>query len=94
MGLFSVICKKDILIEILIKLKEPLDVNLQFEIIEDFKKINELSEALNTLKIIINYAMTTSANTDELVSHFIKKIYSDLEIRSAEFFLKTKVNIF
>ena len=77
------------------KLKKPLDVKLQFEIIEDFKKINELSVEVNTLKIIINHAMAASA-TDKLVSHFIKKMCSDpfRPKRSADFFLKAKVKLF
>ena len=74
--------------------KESLDINLQIEIIEDFKKTNELSEALNALKIIINYAMTTSSDPKLSVNQFMKKIYTELEIKSSESVLKNKVNIF
>ena len=71
--------------------KESLDINLQIEIIDDFKKTNELSEALNALKIIINYAMTASSNSNEPVINFMKKIYTDLEIKTSEVVLKNKV---
>ena len=71
-----------------------MDINLQIEIIEDFKKTNELSEALNALKIIINYAMTTSSDPKLSVNQFMKKIYTELEIKSSESVLKNKVNVF
>ena len=72
--------------------QESLDINLQTEIVDDFKKTNEISEALNALKIIINYAMTTSSNSNETVINYMKKIYTELEIKSSEAALKNKVN--
>ena len=57
------------------------------EIVDDFKKTNELSEALNVLKIIINYAITTSHDPNELVIKFMEKIY----IKNSETPLKNKV---
>jgi len=68
-----------------------LDINLQLEIIDDFKIANELSEALNALKIIINYAMTTSSDPKLAIIQFMKKIYTELEIKSSESVLKNKV---
>jgi hypothetical protein len=68
-----------------------LDINLQIEIIDDFKIANELSEALNALKIIINYAMTTSSDPKLAIIQFMKKIYTELEIKSSESVLKNKV---
>ncbi len=68
-----------------------MDINLQLEIIDDFKIANELSEALNALKIIINYAMTTSSDPKLAIIQFMKKIYTELEIKSSESVLKNKV---
>ena len=57
------------------------------EIVDDFKKTNELSEALNVLKIIINYAITTSHDPNELVNDFTEKI----SFKKSETLLKNKV---
>lgn len=68
-----------------------MDINLQIEIIDDFKKTNELSEALNELKIIINYAIATSCDPKLSVIQFMRKIYNGLEIKSSEAVLRNKV---
>jgi len=52
------------------------------EIVDDFKKTNELSEALNVLKIIINYAITTSHDPNELVIKFMEKIYTEPPLKN------------
>jgi hypothetical protein len=70
-----------------------LDINTQIEIIQDFKKINEISEALNTLKVIMNYASTLSTDSREKISSFVRKIYyNDLQlVKESEQILKEKI---
>lgn len=58
---------------------------------DEFKKANELSEALNTLKIIINYAITTSARPNETILSFIHKIYTDNLAKQSEIILKSRI---
>jgi hypothetical protein len=53
--------------------------------------MNETSEALNIIKIIINYSKAASANSDLSISNFIKKIYADESLRHAELVLKFNV---
>lgn len=69
-----------------------MDPSIQLQITEEFKKINELSEALNTLKIIINYAATTSVEPNELIAQFIKRIYFDSMVKNSEIVLKSTVS--
>jgi hypothetical protein len=71
--------------------QEPIDLNLQMEIVDDFKMTNELSEALNALKIIINYAMSTNSKSNESIINFLKKIYTNIEIKASEAVLKSKI---
>ncbi len=52
-----------------------LDASTQFNLVNEFKKINEVSEELNVLKIVINYACTTSVNSEISVASFVDKIY-------------------
>lgn len=70
-----------------------LDLVTQCDINDEFKKIDEISEALNIVKIIINYASTLSVRSSESLSSFIKKIYSNDSnlVKHAEQMLKTKI---
>ena len=73
--------------------KTLLDLNTQLDLINEFNKINEISEALNTLKVIINYASTLSADSSESIRLFIKKIYSNDSslFKLSEQILKSKI---
>jgi hypothetical protein len=68
-----------------------MDPSIQLQITNEFKNINELSEALNILKIIINYAAATSVEPDQPISYFIKRIYFD-NIKNSETVLKSTVS--
>ena len=59
-------------------------------IFNDFETIEQTAEALNVLKILINYAKTTSADRNEYISDFTKKIYID---RNVESILKPNVKL-
>jgi hypothetical protein len=48
---------------------------------------------LNVLKIVINYAKATSANAEEKVSTFMKKIYFENSMKNYEMILKLNVKI-
>ncbi len=76
-----------------IEQKTLLDLATQTDLIDEFNKINEISEALNTLKLVINYASTLSADSAETISSFIKKIYSNdpALFKQSEQILKTKI---
>jgi hypothetical protein len=83
-------------VSIFIKLNEVVkqnqaDFKLQMEIMNDFKKINDLSEALNKLKIIINYAITTSADSTESIGSFLNKIYTGDLVKQSESILSSKI---
>ena len=69
-------------------------MQLQLEIFDNFKKIMDLSEALKKLKIIINYAITTSSDPNETIASFLRKIYSGDEVKEAETILSSKVSYF
>jgi hypothetical protein len=73
--------------------QETLDMGVQLEIIDEFKKIDELSEVLNVLRIVIKYAITTSANPQESIALFIRKIYTESseKQKQVESLLKTKI---
>lgn len=71
--------------------QEAVEMSVQIEIVDEFKKIDELSEALNMLKIVINYAITTRADAEQTVSSFIRKIYAESAAKHAEQMLKTKI---
>ena len=53
--------------------QELVDEATQKAIYEEFKQINETSEALHVLKTIINFACTTSHNSGIPLFEFIKK---------------------
>lgn len=63
----------------------------QTEIFNEFKTINEVSEGLNVLKIVINYAKATSASPEEKVAGFMKKIYFENSMKNFEIILKLNV---
>ena len=48
---------------------------VQINLLKEFEQINDISEELNTLKIIINYASTTLINSDASIISFVDKIY-------------------
>jgi hypothetical protein len=52
-----------------------LDALSQLNLVREFETINEISEELNILKIVINYASATSVDSDTTVASFVKKIY-------------------
>jgi hypothetical protein len=67
----------DILIRLNNEIKQELvDEATQKAIYEEFKQINETSEALHVLKTMINFACTTSHNSDVQLSEFMKSIYT------------------
>lgn len=76
-----------------IEQKTLLDLTTQIDLIDEFNKINEISEALNTLKVVINYASTLSADSTETINSFIRKIYSNDQslYKLSEQILKTKI---
>ena len=69
-------------------------MSAQAEIFKEFNAINDISEALNLLKIAINYAIATNASRNEHLSHFMKKIYMDSSAKSLEAVLRTNVSQF
>jgi hypothetical protein len=71
--------------------QEVFDPSTQLDIFNDFVKTNEISEALNTLKIVINYARTTYADRDENIGLFLRKIYVESSLKSAELNLKSRI---
>lgn len=64
-------------------------MTLMTNIFNDFDTIEQTAEALNVLKILINYAKTTSADKNEYISDFSKKIYIS---RNIELTLKSNVS--
>lgn len=71
--------------------QENLDLGTQTVIFKEFKTMNETSEALNIIKIVINYSKAASANSNLSISSFIKKIYADESLRHVELVLKFNV---
>jgi hypothetical protein len=71
--------------------QDTLELSTQIEIVDEFKKIDDLSEALNLLRIIINYALATVPNKDEQIVDFLRKIYTEISLKQAESILKTKI---
>lgn len=74
-----------------VKWKEILEPSVQMGIFNDFGTINEVAEALNELKIVINYARTTSAKCEEVLRDFMQRIYAEITFKSAEVVLKVNV---
>lgn len=67
-------------------------VKNQIEIMNEFVQVTELSEALNTLKILINYALTTAASGELGLAMFLSRIYTNPDMqKNAETVLKPKV---
>lgn len=54
-----------------------LEDYVQKSIYDDFKNINETSEALHSLKTIINFAVSTSASEEMKLSEFVRAIYAN-----------------
>ena len=80
--------------EILIRLnneikQELLDEGTQKAIYDEFKQINETSEALHVLKTIINFACTTSNDKDIKLSDFVKVVY--IQNNSVDTILKSRI---
>ena len=48
---------------------------MQQEAFDELKHIDELSDALNTLKILINFGVSTSPEPGQLISDFQRKIF-------------------
>lgn len=67
---------------------------IHVEIMNEFEKINELSEALNFLKVIINYAITTSASGELRISQFMERIFANNAsyLETAMRAMKTKIS--
>lgn len=72
--------------------KETIELNVQASLFNEFGTIAEIGEALNVLKVVINYARTTSANSDESLGDFIKKIYVESTYKDMEIILKNNVS--
>ena len=68
-----------------------MDLTVQTEIFSEFKNVNELSEALNMLKTVINYAKAISADPSVQLVQFLKKIYVDNSLKNFESTLKSNV---
>ncbi len=71
--------------------QENLDPSTQAEIFNDFKNVNQVSEALNMLKTVINYGRATAAQAGEEVSVFLNKIYVEHSKRNFEQVLGSKI---
>ena len=69
--------------------QELVDEGTQKAIYDEFKQINETSEALHVLKTIINFACTTWNNSDEKLSEFVKKVFP--QDSSVDSILKAKI---
>ena len=71
--------------------QEICEPDVQMNIFEEFKNINELSETINLVKIMINYARSTSASREESIGKFLRKIRFDQSHRNAENLLKLNI---
>lgn len=74
--------------------QEPMtSVGAWTEIMAEFSQVSELSDALNMVKIIINYTLTTTPNRDLDLITFLEEIFTqDKMLKHSEVVLKTKVN--
>jgi hypothetical protein len=80
----------DILIRLNNEIKQELvDEGTQKAIYDEFKQINETSEALHVLKTMINFACTTSNISDLQLSEFIKAVYT--QNNSVDTVLKSRI---
>lgn len=66
---------------------------MQASIFSDFNSIHEVAEALNVLKIVMNYARTTSPRAELQLGAFIRRIYAESACRQAEVALKIYVKL-
>jgi hypothetical protein len=57
-------------------------------IFDDFKHVNETSEAINLLKIITNFACATQIDGESKIIDFIRKIYVNPNLRSMDYIIK------
>lgn len=71
--------------------QQNLELIIQADVFNDFKNVNEISEALNIIKTIIKFGKATSANSDQYVAMFLKKIYVENSRRNFEQILGVKV---
>ena len=71
--------------------QEPIDVFMQKSIFEEYKSVQETSEALHMLKTIINFAGTTSVKGDMKLAEFVHMIYVDSTHKNPDQILKAKV---
>lgn len=74
-----------------VKTKGVMEMTIQKNIFNDFETINEVAEALNLLKMVIDYARATLASAEEVLGAFIKRIYLESTYRNAENILKHNV---
>ena len=70
--------------------KVVLDLLVQSDIFDEFDKINEISDILNQLKIIINYASAGAMNSTETILAFVNKIYPNQTTNKSEHVIKSK----
>lgn len=56
----------------------------------DYEQINDVSEELNILKIVINYASTTAIDSSTTIASFINKIYPSSGCTGGQKVLKSK----
>ncbi|RMZ93472.1 E3 ubiquitin-ligase RNF213-like [Brachionus plicatilis] len=71
--------------------QQSLRLSEMAQIMDDFKNISEISEALNTLRIIIDYTIVTSLDPNDSLVDFLKKIYSGSLLKQTEAILKAKI---
>jgi hypothetical protein len=80
----------EILIRLSTEIKQELvDEGTQKAIYDEFKQINEMSEALHVLKAMINFACTTSFNPEVCFSEFVHQVYP--QNTSIETILKARI---
>lgn len=68
-----------------------LDQLIQLTIFQEFKSIEEVTDALNVLKILINYSKTICGCPNDSLSNLVKKIYLEQNVQLA---LKMTVNFY
>lgn len=56
----------------------------------DYEQINDISEELNILKIVINYASTTAVDSSTTIASFINKIYPSNGVAGTQKMIKSK----
>lgn len=69
-------------------------INQTIEIMAEFNQVAELSDALNTLKIIINYVLTTAPDRDlDLVTFLESFFFQESILKNSKSVLKNKVQL-